>query len=272
MHGKEPDVLALDAITLGVPDVPAARDFYAAAFSPTITDHGQYVDVDLHGTGHIGLYGTESLASDAQAEATAPSGFRGYVLSTIVDQPSEVEALLDAAARGGAKVLQPAKKMLFAGFSAVYQAPDGAIWKLAAATRKNTGPAAQPPVPTETIAFLGVADLKASKSFYETLGMTVDRDYGTKFVDFQVRPGTCRLGLMPRKALAKDAGIDQEGSGSRAVVFNRRAGSREEVDAILSAATSAGGTDAVPAGETEWGGYSGHFTDPDGFRWKVATA
>jgi hypothetical protein len=25
-----------------------------------------------------------------------------------------------------------------------------------------------------------------------------------------------------------------------------------------------------PAGETEWGGYGGYFTDPDGYLWEVA--
>jgi uncharacterized glyoxalase superfamily protein PhnB len=77
---------------------------------------------------------------------------------------------------------------------------------------------------------------------------------------------------MPRKVLAKDAGIDEDGSGFRAAVFNRRAGSREEVAALLATAVSAGGRIAVAAGETEWGGYSGHFTDPAGFLWKVASA
>ncbi|MFC7586128.1 hypothetical protein ACFQYP_22075 [Nonomuraea antimicrobica] len=62
----------------------------------------------------------------------------------MVSQPSEVESLLHAAVRGGAKVLKPAKRSLFAGFSAVYQAPDGAVWKLAAPTRKDTGPAGEP--------------------------------------------------------------------------------------------------------------------------------
>lgn len=263
--------LALDVITLGVPEVHAAHEFYTSVFSPTAADHGQYGNLDMHGTGQVALYGTEALAADADAEPET-SGFRGYVLNCTVNQPSEVEALLDAAARSGAKVLKPPKKMLFAGFSAVFQAPDGAVWKVAAATRKNTGPAGEPPVPTETIAILGVADPEAAKAFYTALGMTVDRDYGNKFIDFRLTPGTCRLGLMPRKALAKDAGVDEDGAGFRAAVFNCRAESREEVDALLATAASAGGTIAVAAGETESGGYAGHFTDSDGFLWKVASA
>ncbi len=42
-----------------------------------------------------------------------------------------------------------------------------------------------------------------------------------------------------------------------------------EVDAVLTTARAAGAT--VHAGQQrEWGGYSGYFVDPDGFRWEVA--
>ena len=127
-------MLSLDVVTLGVPEVQAARAFYTSAFSPTAADHGQYVNLDLHGTGQVALYTTESLAADADVEP-ATSGFRGYLLNAVVSQPSEVETLLNAAVQGGAQVLKPAKKGFFGGFSAVYQAPDGAIWKVAAPTR-----------------------------------------------------------------------------------------------------------------------------------------
>lgn len=84
----------------------------------------------------------------------------------------------------GAAVLKPAKKGFFGGFTAVFQASDGSIWSPAAPTKKDTGRAQARPQPTEAGAILGVADPKASKVFYEALGLTVDRDYGDKFIDF----------------------------------------------------------------------------------------
>ncbi|GAB3230437.1 glyoxalase [Glycomyces halotolerans] len=263
---------ALDLITIAVPDVRAAHAFYTAAFSPSdVADHGGWVDLDLHGTGHIGLYGTDDLAAETGAEP-ATSRFGGAVLSVVVDQPSEVEALVASAAEQGAEILKPAKKGFFGGFSAVYRAPDGAVWKLAAPTKKDTGPAASPPAPTETAVFLGVADPQTSKAFYEALGMTVDRDYGDKFVDFTIEPGKCRLGLLPSRSLAKDAGLDEETAANPAVVCNRTVASREEVDAVMTTAVEAGGRVEIEAGERDWGGYSGHFADPDGFLWKIACA
>ncbi|MFC7586129.1 VOC family protein [Nonomuraea antimicrobica] len=117
-----------------------------------------------------------------------------------------------------------------------------------------------------------MAEPTASKTFYAALGMTVDRDYGNKYVDFHLTPGCSRLGLLPRATLAKDAGIGGDGAGFRAVVLHHRAGSRAEVDAILAAAHSAGGRIAVAAGEGARGGYSGHFADPDGHLWRVSAA
>lgn len=270
-------MLSLDVIALGVPEVQAARAFYASALSPAVANHGDYVGLDLHGTGEIGLLANDALAEDAGANtgtdtgtASVTSGFRGYLMNVIVRQPNEVEALMDAAANGGAKVIKPAKKRLFGEFAAMFEAPDGSVWKLAAESGKNAGPAGSTPSPIETLVIIGVAAPKKSRAFYEALGMTVDRDYGDQYLDFRHAPGSFRLALMTHKDLTKEAKHGSDGAGFRGVVLNRRAESRQEVDATLAEAASAGGTITVPAAEEHWGGYTGHFTDPDGFAWKVA--
>ena len=45
---------------------------------------------------------------------------------------------------------------------------------------------------------------------------------------------------------------------------------REEVDEVLETARRAGADPVRPATEREWGGYTGYFGDPDGFRWEIA--
>ncbi|MGI5271772.1 VOC family protein [Nonomuraea sp. CA-218870] len=255
--------LTLDVVTLGAPDVPAARRFYSTALSPAVADDDDSVNLDLHGTGRLTLSAAEGLAAEPVA-----AGFRGYVLTCVVNQPTEVRTLMDAAVRGGAEVLKPAKKALFGSFSGAFRAPDGAIWKLAAATGKDTGPAAESPVPTETTLILGVAAPKASKAFYEALGMSVDRDYGSKYVDFHPAKAAARLCLMERGVLARDAGTTRDGGGFPSMILTHTAGSREEVDALLASAAAAGGRITVAAAQTTQG-YSGSFTDPDGFWWRV---
>lgn len=258
----------LDTITLGVPQVEAARAFYAAAFSTTATGDDHTVRLDLHRTGELVLCPIDAPAADAATKPATPS-FPGYLLSSIVDRPAEVETLFENATAHGATVVKPPKKQFFGDFSAVYRAPDGAVWKVAAATRKNTGVVSGPPKPTETALFLGVAEPKISKAFYETLGMSVDRDYGNKFVDFTLTEGAYRLGLLPRKALAKDAGMAEHRNDVSTLVLTHIAASRHDVDALLTAATAAGGRVTATAARTDSGDYTGRFTDPDGYHWSI---
>jgi uncharacterized glyoxalase superfamily protein PhnB len=52
------------------------------------------------------------------------------------------------------------------------------------------------------------------------------------------------------------------------ISYNAR--SRAEVDSVLAEAKAAGAPHLSPAKDTFWGGYSGHFGDPDHFVWEVA--
>lgn len=260
--------LSLDIITIGAPQVEAARAFYASAFSAPATGDGHDTGLGLHGTGRLLLHQVDALAADS-GTAPATSGFRGCVLSTIVGQPAEVRALLDAATANGATVVKPPKKELFGEFTAVYQAPDGAVWKLAANSKKDRDPVPDPPRPTETAVYLGVAQPKASKVFYEALGMSARHDYGDKFIDFTTADGASRLGLLTRRALAKDVGVEERGDGFSALALTHTTASPEGVDALLAAVGPAGGRVTAPAAQTEEGGYAGRFSDPDGHHWRV---
>lgn len=46
--------------------------------------------------------------------------------------------------------------------------------------------------------------------------------------------------------------------------------SRDAVDEVMKSAVAAGGDAVKDAAATQWG-YFGHFADPDGYLWKVAT-
>jgi len=52
------------------------------------------------------------------------------------------------------------------------------------------------------------------------------------------------------------------------LAYNAR--NRAEVDSVLEDAEVAGAKLLKPAQEADWGGYSGYFSDPDGFLWEVA--
>ena len=65
---------------------------------------------------------------------------------------------------------------------------------------------------------LGVADVAATKRFYLEHGLTVAR-FGRKYVEFDAPPKHIKLALYGRRALAKDAGVPVEGSGSHRIVI-----------------------------------------------------
>jgi uncharacterized protein len=78
------------------------------------------------------------------------------------------------------------------------------------------------------------------------------------------------LALYEREMLAADANLSPEGSGFAGIGLAHNVATRELVDAALEAAVHVGGTLLNPGTETEWGGHTGYFADPDGFPWEIA--
>ena len=123
-----------------------------------------------------------------------------------------------------------------------------------------------------TAIMLGVNDLGRSKKFYgEGLGCTIDKDYPA-FVSFSLGDGSSSLALYEREAAAQDAGVSAGGSGFTGISFHYIVSSRETVDEVIASAVAAGGAVVKEASGSQWGGYFGYFSDPDGYLWKVATA
>jgi uncharacterized protein len=119
-----------------------------------------------------------------------------------------------------------------------------------------------------SIITLGVADLVRSREFYERLGWRRSMSNAEGIVFFQA--GGMALALFPRNELAKDANIPADGQGFSGITVAHNARSRQEVDSVLAEAMIAGAKLLKPAQDVFWGGYSGYFSDPDGFLWEVA--
>ena len=195
----------INSIILEVADPSAAQQFYSDAFG-----------VD----GAVTMRGAE-----------APStGFRGFTLSLIVAQPATAKAFIDSALEAGATSLKPAAKS-FWGYGGVVQAPDGTIWKVACSAKKDTGPATRQ---IDQIALLlGVEDVRSSKEFYVRRGLPVAKSFGSKYVEFDTQASPIKLALYKRRALAKDAGVSPEGSGSHRIVIDSDAEACADPDGFL---------------------------------------
>ena len=124
--------------------------------------------------------------------------------------------------------------------------------------------------PKISIITLGVSDLAASVHFYrDGLGLPV-HDYGDgSTIAFFELEGTW-LSLYPSGKLVEEADVDFSDSGTPMFTLAHNVASPAMVDATLEEAARAGATIVKPAAETFWGGYSGYFSDPDGYLWEVA--
>jgi len=125
--------------------------------------------------------------------------------------------------------------------------------------------------PRLSIVCLGVADLERSLRFYrDGLGLPTTRKAEDGIVFFQLQ-GTI-LELYPYSELAADVGPGWDVPRSRfsGITIAHNVRTKAEVDAVMTAAKAAGGTIEKPAADTFWGGYSGYFSDPDGYLWEVA--
>jgi uncharacterized protein len=76
--------------------------------------------------------------------------------------------------------------------------------------------------------------------------------------------------LFLRDHLAVDFQADPATFGRAPVALAYNVRAKSEVNPLIDRAVAAGATILKPPGEASWAGYSGYFTDPDGFAWEVA--
>ena len=119
-----------------------------------------------------------------------------------------------------------------------------------------------------TLVTLGVEDLPAAAKFYEDMGLPrrMKNAEGVAFFD----AGGVILSLFGREEFAKDAGVENSKPGFSGVALAYNVPSEAEVDFVLQAAAKAGGKILKPAQRAFWGGFYGHFADPEGHIWEVA--
>jgi catechol 2,3-dioxygenase-like lactoylglutathione lyase family enzyme len=115
---------------------------------------------------------------------------------------------------------------------------------------------------------LGVADLERSIRFYRD-GLGLPQMESPPSVAFFTLNGSW-LGLYGRQALAEDATVSAEGEGFAGFTLSHNVTSEAAVNALLEQAVAAGAKLVKPGQKVFWGGYSGYFSDPDGFLWEVA--
>jgi uncharacterized protein len=111
--------------------------------------------------------------------------------------------------------------------------------------------------PAITLVTLKVSSLDRARAFYEALGFEAPSTPTADVAFYQA--GQIVLGLWQCEG--------QHGACSIELAHNMT--SPAEVDTLLAAAVRAGGRLLRAPAAAHWGGYTGAFTDPDGYIWEV---
>ena len=128
--------------------------------------------------------------------------------------------------------------------------------------------------PRVTVITLGVSDLETSLRFYhDGLGWPTEGIVGTEIdggaVAFFPLSNDLQLALYPKQQIAEDANVNETPPSPAEFTLGHNVGSKEAVDSVIKSAEEAGARVSDTPRDREWGGYSGHFLDPDDHLWEI---
>jgi hypothetical protein len=122
----------LSLITIGVPDLAAARSFYLEGLGWTAAaDTPEIVFLQLGAGLVLSLYDADELARDIDPDGIAAPTVGNVTLAHNVGSEEAVRAVLDDAERAGARILKPAQRAAWGGYHGYFADPAGMPWEVA---------------------------------------------------------------------------------------------------------------------------------------------
>lgn len=126
----------LTVITLGVDDLDRSLRFYRDGLGlPTAGvvggefEHGAVVFFDLQEGLKIALWPRASIAHDTGIPAAPPAPTE-LTLGHNVASREEVDAVMEQAARAGARVVKPPRDTFWGGYGGYFEDPDRHLWEV----------------------------------------------------------------------------------------------------------------------------------------------
>ena len=124
-------------ITLGVDDLEKAVMFYRDGLGfptegivGTEFEHGAVAFFDMHNGLKLGLFERKNIAHDAGI-AVGPKSATEFTIAHNVASIEEVDSVMEQAKKAGAKIVKPAGKVFWGGYTGYFQDPDGHLWEVA---------------------------------------------------------------------------------------------------------------------------------------------
>jgi len=133
----------VSSILLGVRDMARSKRFYTEGLGWKVKDDwGISVFFVPHGGSIVGFYGREGLAASVGVNAEG-TGFCGLVFNYIVRSEARVDEVMAEAKKAGAKILKPAQKEQWGGYTGAFADPDGYVWGIGYSTQGKDQPYAE---------------------------------------------------------------------------------------------------------------------------------
>ena len=123
----------------------------------------------------------------------------------------------------------------------------------------------------QNVHFITVAtdDLDATRAFYvDGLGWESRLDVPGNIIFFQVAPGVM-LGMFDTATFREDVGGAVTDTSITGLTLSYNVDGPDAVDRVIEEAAAAGATVIKKPQRAAFGGYHGHFADPNGLVWEV---
>ena len=120
----------ISLVTLGVADLQRATRFYEQVLRLPRLDTPPEVAFFEMGKTWLALYPRELLAADAGVPAEG-YGFPRFTLAHNVRSEAEVDRLLAEVAAAGGRIVKPAQRADWGGYTGYFADPDGFLWEVA---------------------------------------------------------------------------------------------------------------------------------------------
>ena len=124
-------------LTLGVDDLERAVTFYRDGLGiptkgivGTEFEHGAVAFFELQSGLQLALWPRASVAHDTGLPV-APRSPTELTIGHNVRSPEEVDAVMAQAKRAGARIVKPAGKTFWGGYTGYFQDPDDHLWEVA---------------------------------------------------------------------------------------------------------------------------------------------
>ena len=125
-------------VTLGVSDLGRSARFYADLGWEQRGDLAEEIVWFKTSGSWLGLFGHDALAEDARLNAVPPGelpAFRGITLALNLGSEQEVDRAFARVQEVGGRVVKPAERLSWGGYSGYFADPDGHLWELVFAPR-----------------------------------------------------------------------------------------------------------------------------------------